>query len=114
MHGQRSQATRGDGNCLYNAWAQALFLNKDRDKDKDRSKSLIDIISSSALPCQQEQNYITEQERIKALEPAEQKQIADDYIFALRCAGEFGYINKNLFSNIVAEQVEIYNHYSPQ
>ncbi len=106
VHGRRSQETLGDGNCLYNAFAQARFLHNE----------IQEIISDQPLPAELQRDYDRELERIRALAPDEQQQIAKDYVFALGCAGEAGYIGHNLSEIICAQQKEIdsynrsYNH----
>ncbi|WP_419419001.1 OTU domain-containing protein [Legionella sp. D16C41] len=106
--------TKGDGNCLYNAYAQALFnldiINADKAPVMETvESSLVDLsifsnnyqadirarqeaieaaINEAPTVAERQQDFEREKERISKLPPNEQKQIADDHAYALRLAQE--------------------------
>ena len=125
-HWYVNSKTKGDGNCLYNAFAQALQqavkpelpaiaaapavsmqphffntkVNTAEKTDAIQSQRLIEAaIRQQPTPAAMEASFQQEKARISGLPKKEQQQIADDYQFALKLAHqEMGYANKNVFS----------------
>lgn len=110
-HWYVNDKTRGDGNCLYNAFAQALqtivqptlpkkvlspLVSQSIYQTKDRETREVIFhqqqISKSILrhprPSQMESELNAEQKRVAKLSKVEQKQITDDYALALELAKE--------------------------
>jgi hypothetical protein len=88
-----NEKTLGDGNCLYNAFAQSL---QGRTKQPTlfqhdaeiiaHQKSIEQSISSQSPPSTLKADLEKEKARISGLEPKEQEQIANDYKLALKLA----------------------------
>lgn len=111
--------TKGDGNCLFNAFAQALkrlvmpelkpastqILSQGLFKSSPESEVVIQhqqkiaaAIRKQPTPAQLEEQFQSEKTRISRLSPQEQKQIKDDHQYALTLAKEeMGYAKKNIF-----------------
>lgn len=87
--------TLGDGNCLYNAFTQALadhaiaaqkrenYFAKTEVKEQTR---ILAAIKQQMTPEDLAKSYDAEEERISKLSAKEQKQIADDHALALKLA----------------------------
>ncbi|MBB72031.1 MAG: hypothetical protein CMF50_06495 [Legionellales bacterium] len=106
-------STRGDGNCLYNAFAQAfqtiarkdlpvtaftrdesqvnqkLFSKAKQQTTIEQQRQLDQAIARAWTPDELEANLKAEQERMSKLPAAEQAQIRADYEYGLKLAGEF-------------------------
>jgi len=95
----RNGSTLGDGNCLYNAFAQELKLisNQDLQIDNAETKQAVQqqqqafntYIKSQPKPSVVKQVLENEKARIAKLSPEEQQQIADDHAYALQLAVKF-------------------------
>lgn len=113
--GKRPNSTIGDGNCLYNALAQALrAISRLEEPQTNLTASNItfykkdpkeDILHQSIIQAQKDiykklklNNYLTPEQnaeqlkqealRIRRLPKMEQEQITQDYLFALKIAQE--------------------------
>lgn len=111
--------TKGDGNCLFNAFVQALKrlvmpelksvstqtlsqglfkLSPESEVVIQHQKKIAAAIRQQPTPVQLEEQFQNEKTRISRLSPQEQKQIKDDHQYALTLAKEeMGYAKKNIF-----------------
>jgi len=108
--------TRGDGNCLYNAFAQALQKHVQAEYPKPQTQShaglfqikrdlvqsikqqkyLLASIQKQSTPNEHEAMFKEEQARINQLSPQEKQQIQEDHMLALKLAYEdMGYTHAN-------------------
>jgi len=102
-HWYVNNKTKGDGNCLYNAFAQALrkivapksyvakshFLTKEKERAViAHQQKIAAAIKRQPEPEKLEKNFIDEAERISKLDVKQQQQIADDHALALKLAYE--------------------------
>lgn len=110
-------STAGGGNCLYNAFAQALryqvryeqnmpleqqhkaqalALSKPEKPEIEQHKTIVEsqkkrleeLVGKIDKPGLVMQSLVEEGNRIRRLSPEEQKQLIDDYNYALQCASE--------------------------
>jgi hypothetical protein len=111
--------TKGDGNCLYNALAQAfyqlglinskakeiysdtmqrssgitnfsIFCSQNFQQVRALQQKIHEAISHAPTPIEIREDFAKEKKRISRLSPKEQKQIADDHALALQLAREEG------------------------
>jgi hypothetical protein len=119
-----STPTSGDGNCLYNAFAQELkakvapelrfndlpstrshgFLNQKPVVNDAQAiafqKKIEAMIRRHPAPAQTDAALLSEKERISHLSVEEQQQIFDDHRLALALSREeMGYVRKNVYSS---------------
>ncbi|MDF1684742.1 MAG: hypothetical protein P1U36_08820 [Legionellaceae bacterium] len=110
--------TRGDGNCLYNAFAQALQqhvqaenpqpqtpkqshaglfqIKRDLAQSLEQQKHLLESIQKQQTPEEREVMFNQELARINQLSPQEKQQIQDDHMLALQLAyHDMGYAHAN-------------------
>ncbi len=110
--------TKGDGNCLYNACAQALQthvqaefpqtpvstasqtnlfkIKLDMARSIEQQQRILHAIQQQPTPQEHEATFNQEQERIRQLTPEEQQQIIDDHQYALKLAyDDMGYTQAN-------------------
>ena len=87
VHGQTHQFTSGDGNCLYNAYAQARYLSATQ--PKTINILLLKLIADADSPEDRKQAYQADLDKLMELKgsnPDVYAQIQEDYIFALQLA----------------------------
>ncbi len=103
-HWSVNNNTRGDGNCLYNAFAQALrqhIVDQHQAEHQDtqplaaeiaavetQKTALLAVICKQPSPEEREQALADEKRRIESLPPEERTQIAEDHKLALKLALE--------------------------
>lgn len=133
-HWYQDEKTKGNGDCLYNAFAQALqqlvkpdlrfevnksaspltrfsslfansFSKEKMDKEEvAHQKRIENSVTSQALPRQMQASFESEKQRIAALPAVEQKQIEKDYKLALKLAREELGYVKNSFCAFATEK----------
>ena len=91
-HWYFDQNTLGDGNCLYNAFLQALAEKTTLKPYSSIFKNVMDqqrqILNDARTPSQLAIDFEKEQRRIQSLPAEIQDQIAKDYQYALKMAAE--------------------------
>lgn len=101
-HWSINESTKGGGNCLYNAFSQALrglFVAAQREKQPDTQRlshevaevkaqreALLAVVKTQPTPEEHKEELALEKARIHSLPPEERVQIEEDHKFALELA----------------------------